>query len=96
MTELDGRIASYAGERRLSRSTVERWRALDERDRGMLWQVAHELRLGENHLRDVLDWLEEIRVRDGLGAAERPDPLRLQDENGRASPIRFPIRSLPD
>ena len=70
MTELDDRIASYAGERRLSRSSVERWRALDERERGMLWQVAHELRLGENHLRDVLDWLEEIRVRDGRGAAE--------------------------
>lgn len=29
-------------------------------------ELALNMRLGENHLRDFLDWLEEIALRDGL------------------------------
>ena len=32
---------------------------------GALWEVVQELQLGENHLRDFLDWCEEIVLRDG-------------------------------
>ena len=32
---------------------------------GVGWEFVQELQLGENHLRDFLDWCEEIVLRDG-------------------------------
>jgi len=31
-----------------------------------LYRLALRLKIGENHLRDLMDWLEEISLRDGL------------------------------
>ena len=39
-------------------------------DGGALLQLASALKLGENHVRDLLDWLEEIALRDGLSVHE--------------------------
>lgn len=36
----------------------------DEQDREGLFRVACALKIGENHLRDLMDWLEEIALRD--------------------------------
>src|SRR5688572_13168560 len=61
-------IAAYAEAKRLSPQTLIRWKAWSEEDQVTLLTVAQELQLGENQLRDFLDWLEEIMARDG-GAA---------------------------
>ena len=31
-----------------------------------MWRLVDELRIGENHLHDLMDWLEEIALRDQL------------------------------
>jgi hypothetical protein len=43
---------------------------LSEADGAALLQLAEALKVGENHFKDLLDWLEEISVRDGAGAAQ--------------------------
>lgn len=58
-------ITLYAQEKHLSTQTLARWRAWREEDQAAFLTVARELRLGENQVRDLLDWLEEIILRDG-------------------------------
>lgn len=66
MTDSDVQTAirAYAGARTYSAATTERWLHLDSDDGGALLQLANELRLGENQLRDLWDWVEEITERD--------------------------------
>ena len=45
---------------------MARWLAWDQPDRDALYRLAFALKIGENHLRDLMDWLEEISLRDGL------------------------------
>jgi hypothetical protein len=45
--------------------TQSRWLAFSGDDRDALLALAQELRPGENHFKDLLDWLEEIALRDG-------------------------------
>jgi hypothetical protein len=63
-------IHTYAQEKRLHPQTVKRWRAWEDRDQEVLWRLAKELQIGENHLHDLIDWLEEISLRDGETPAE--------------------------
>jgi hypothetical protein len=49
---------------------VERWLGWDEADRDALFALAVGLKIGENHIRDLLDWLEEIAVRDSAQIRE--------------------------
>jgi hypothetical protein len=58
-------LALYAQEKRLSVQTLARWRAWVEEEQTAFLAIAQELQLGENQLRDFLDWLEEIVRRDG-------------------------------
>lgn len=44
---------------------MDRWLKWDEADREALLTLAVDLKIGENHLRDFMDWLEEIALRDG-------------------------------
>lgn len=67
---LNQAICDYAKERGFSRQTLERWLKLTEADRQAFLDLVHELKLGENHLRDFLDWLEEIALRDGVSFRE--------------------------
>ncbi|MCS6924693.1 MAG: hypothetical protein NZ578_02205 [Candidatus Binatia bacterium] len=67
---LSERVAAYARERRLSPPTLARWQAWPEEDKAALLVLARELQLNENHLRDFLDWLEEIAVRDRCRVAD--------------------------
>ena len=68
MADLDvrDRIRAYAGARAFSVATTERWLRLAAPDADALLQLATELRLGENQLRDLWDWAEEIAGRDRL------------------------------
>ena len=45
---------------------MARWLAWEQPDRDALYRLAFALKIGENHLRDLVDWLEEISLRDGL------------------------------
>lgn len=65
-SEVRDRIRAYAGARAYSVATTERWLRLASPDGYALLQLALELRLGENQLRDLWDWAEEIAGRDRL------------------------------
>lgn len=58
-------IRSFATERSYRDETVARWVALDPLDAASLLEIAADLRLGENQLRDLWLWAEEIAARDG-------------------------------
>lgn len=66
----DQEIIAYGWAKGLHKQTLDRWLKLAEADRRALWDLVNDLKLGENHLRDFLDWLEEIGRRDGLGFSE--------------------------
>lgn len=43
---------------------LERWLGWQPSDRAALAELVFALKIGENHLRDMMDWLEEIALRD--------------------------------
>jgi hypothetical protein len=60
----DERIREYAKEKGFHPQTLARWLGWDQHDRNALLELAVDLKIGENHLRDLMDWLEEIALRD--------------------------------
>jgi hypothetical protein len=62
-------LQEYAEEKGFHSQTIERWLRLSEADQQALFELAQLLKLGENHFRDFLDWLEEISLRDGVTPA---------------------------
>ena len=63
-------IREYAKEKEFHQQTLARWLAWEQLDRDALYRLAFPLKIGENHLRDLMDWLEEISLRDGLQVRE--------------------------
>jgi hypothetical protein len=63
-------IRTFAHGRRYSTSTLERWLALNASDGLALLELAQELRLGENQLRDLWEWAEEVAQRDHTSLAQ--------------------------
>jgi hypothetical protein len=61
---LEMEIRQYAKDRGFHPQTLERWLCWDQLARDTLFRLAVGLKLGENHLRDLMDWLEEIALRD--------------------------------
>ena len=57
-------IRHYARGKGFHPQTLERWLGWDDLARDSLFRLAASLRIGENHLRDLMDWLEEIALRD--------------------------------
>ncbi len=101
MSLLHEQLDTYAREKRLSPHTLARWRAWSEEDQGALFAMAHVLQLGENHLRDFLDWLEEITTRDGgtiqelLARAEIAQPLRSTlSRNDKLKAVKEAVRRI--
>jgi hypothetical protein len=96
-------IQGYCRLRGFSPRIEARWLALNAADRAALLSLMQEIKAGENHFKDLLDWLEEIALRDSVGIAAllktlsattddprlgRNDKLkRLKDEIRR---LRFP------
>ena len=62
---LDQQIREYAQAKAFHAQTLERWLNWNEADRGAFLRLALALKASENHLRDLMDWLEEIALRDG-------------------------------
>lgn len=94
-------IAAYSQLKRLSPQTVARWQAWAEPDQAALWELVQALQLGENHLRDFLDWCEEIALRDGNTVAAflaRPElrrPLTAQlGRNDKLKAVKDALRKL--
>jgi hypothetical protein len=63
-------IRRYASGRGFHPRTVERWMAWDQPAKEALLRLALGFKLSENHLRDLMDWLEEIALRDQTKIAE--------------------------
>src|SRR3989338_1577806 len=70
-------IRAYGSAKGFHKQTLERWLGLSEVDRAALLDLAQGLKLGENHFRDFLDWLEEIALRDGLSFRDVLDGAAL-------------------
>jgi hypothetical protein len=60
----DTAICDYAKAKAFHPRTLERWLSWQPADRSALADFAIPLKMGENHLRDMMDWLEEIALRD--------------------------------
>jgi len=63
MTEQD--IRDYSTAKGFHPQTLKRWLNWQADDASALAHLALPLKINENHLRDLMDWLEEIAVRDG-------------------------------
>jgi hypothetical protein len=94
-------IVAYAQEKRLSPQTVARWQAWATPDQAALWELVQVVHLGENHLRDFLDWCEEIVLRDGgniaalLARSELRRPLTAQTgRNDKLKAVKAALRRL--
>ena len=60
----EAQIQQYAQSRGFHPQTLQRWLGWTRPARKALWRLAAGLKIGENHLRDLMDWLEEIALRD--------------------------------
>ena len=61
----ESEIQSYANQRGFHRQTLERWLSWAPADREALARLALSLKISENHLREMMNWLEEIALREG-------------------------------
>jgi plasmid stabilization system protein ParE len=60
----ESEIRAYAQGRRFHDQTLARWLGWERTDRDALGELASGLKIGENHLRDMMDWLEDTASRD--------------------------------
>ena len=58
-------IRDYSTAKGFHPQTLERWLNWQPDDADALARLACTLKVSENHLRDLMDWLEEISLRDG-------------------------------
>lgn len=63
-------IRQYGANRGFHPQTLERWLGWGPAARDALFRLAVDLKIGENHLRDLMDWLEEIALREQLTIEE--------------------------
>jgi len=98
---IERQIRAYASERRFHSETVDRWLAKADEDVVALWELTRELRLGENQLRDLWDWAEEIAARDRktIAAVFDSEPVRLAlrspgGRNDRVKALKSSLRRL--
>ena len=57
-------LRRYAHAKGFHQQTLQRRLGWDQTARDSLLRLATGLKIGENHLRDLMDWLEEIALRD--------------------------------
>ena len=77
-------MTAYARRKRLSATTLARWQARPATDRAALFSLLQDLQCGENHLKDLLDWFEEIAARDERTIADILEQRELR--GARATP----------
>ncbi|MGE4095110.1 MAG: hypothetical protein AB7G75_30205 [Candidatus Binatia bacterium] len=101
MSLLADQLQAYAQEKRLSEQTLRRWQSWSAEDQAALLTMVQELQLGENHLRDFCDWLDDIIARDGgtvsalLLRSELQHPLGLKlSRNDKVKAVKAALRKL--
>jgi hypothetical protein len=67
-------IRDYAKARGFRAQTLERWLSWELLDRAALAELVLALKIGENHLRDLMDWLDEIALRRKVVGDIATDP----------------------
>lgn len=100
-TALAEQIFTYAQQKHLNPQTLARWQAWTELDQAALFEFVYELQLGENHLKDFLDWCEECALRDGgtiaelLVRAEIRQPLTAKlGRNDKLKAVKEALRKI--
>src|SRR3954466_15026449 len=78
-------IRSYCRSKGFHPQTEARWLGYNDVDREALLELMSQVKAGENHLKDLLDWFEEIALRDGTGIAA----LLREDLSGIVSDPRL-------
>jgi hypothetical protein len=86
-------IRDYATAKGFHRTMLERWLAWEAADQESLLEIAVSLKISENHLRDMMDWLEEISLREVTQIHEilgRPAVLSIKTDPrlGRADKLK--------
>ena len=90
---MDQAIVEYGKVKGIRKQTLERWLGLSEPDREALLELARELAIGENHLREILDWTEEMSLRDGVNLGKvikgkAIEPIWTDSKLGRGDKLR--------
>ena len=72
---------------------LQRWLNWNPKDGAALLDIALSLKAGENQLRDLMDWAEEIALRDGVVICEilankTIDEIRTDPRLGRADRLK--------
>ena len=86
-------IRDYAKAKNFHQQTLDRWLGWQPADQDALEEIASDLKIGENHLRDMMDWLEEIALRDAARIHEilaRPALFSIKSDPrlGRADKLK--------
>jgi hypothetical protein len=89
----ESEIRAYAREKGFHPQTLQRWLAWPDNDRAALRDLANSLKPSENHLRDMMDWLEEIALRDRIAISEILSSKTIEDfktdpRRGRADRLK--------
>src|SRR5579863_316479 len=85
--EIEAEIRNIAAQRRLPKTHLERWLAMDDASRGAFLTLARKLGLRTGQIVSALELLEEIAVREKITAAEvigRDEIRRAADARGSA------------
>jgi hypothetical protein len=90
---------SFAVSKGFHAPTLSRWLSWQAADRTALAKLALDLKLGENHFRDLMDWSEEIALRDGTAiaaiiAGKAVDDIATDPRLGRADKVKRIKESL--
>lgn len=90
---MESAIRDYTKTKGLHRQTVDRWLGWERSDGDALGEIAVSLKISENNLRDMMDWLEEISLRDGTKICEiltRPviSSFRTDPRLGRSDKLK--------
>lgn len=86
-------IREHAQAKGFHPQTLERWLSWETSARDALLSLALDLKISENHLRDLMDWLEEAALRDGaaigaLLARQSIDDIKTDPRLGRADKLK--------
>lgn len=90
---------NFAESKGFHAQTLSRWLSWQAADRAALAKLALDLKIGENHLRDLMDWSEEIALRDGVSiaaifAGKAVEDIATDPRLGRADKVKRIKESL--
>jgi hypothetical protein len=89
----ESQIREYATAKGFHPQTVSRWLSWNPADTLALERLVFALKISENHLRDLLDWLEEVALRDQVAvhvilASKTIDDIATDPRLGRADRLK--------